>query len=50
MTGQHTGHTPIRGNKAVPLPSESVTIAEVLKKRAIPQVPLANGVWEILGL
>lgn len=33
MTGQHTGHTPIRGNKAVPLPSESVTIAEVLKDK-----------------
>ncbi|MCM4152648.1 DUF4976 domain-containing protein [Arenibacter sp. N53] len=33
MTGQHTGHTPIRGNKAVPLPSESVTIAEILKEK-----------------
>tara|TARA_R110000868_G_scaffold366839_1_gene629781 strand:- start:22478 stop:23992 length:1515 start_codon:yes stop_codon:yes gene_type:complete len=33
MTGQHTGHTPIRGNKAVPLPSESVTLAEVLKDK-----------------
>ncbi len=33
MTGQHTGHTPIRGNKAVPLPAESVTLAEVLKEK-----------------
>ncbi|TXF86676.1 arylsulfatase [Neolewinella aurantiaca] len=38
MTGQHTGHTPIRGNKElpdregqVPLPGEAITIAEVLK-------------------
>ncbi len=38
MTGQHTGHTPIRGNKEVPeegqapLASEAFTIAEMLKK------------------
>jgi len=38
LTGQHTGHTPIRGNKGVepegqwPLPDSAVTIAEVLKK------------------
>ncbi len=38
LTGQHTGHTPIRGNKATipegqwPLPSHAVTIAEVLKE------------------
>ncbi|NMH86801.1 arylsulfatase [Flavivirga algicola] len=40
MTGQHTGHTPIRGNKEimegkggqVPLPASSITIAEVLKE------------------
>lgn len=38
MTGLHTGHTPIRGNKAVkpegqwPLPATSVTIAEVMKQ------------------
>lgn len=38
LTGQHTGHTPIRGNKElpgregqIPLPGESVTIAEILK-------------------
>ncbi len=39
MTGQHTGHTPVRGNKEimegkggqVPLPANSITIAEVLK-------------------
>src|SRR5687767_3614241 len=38
ITGQHTGHTPIRGNKSVepegqwPIPDSAVTIAEVLKK------------------
>lgn len=36
MTGLHTGHTPIRGNKSVssgqlPLPAQSFTIAELLK-------------------
>lgn len=37
MTGQHTGHTPIRGNKEFqpegqePLPASSVTVAEILK-------------------
>jgi arylsulfatase A-like enzyme len=37
MTGQHTGHTPIRGNRAVnpegqwPLPENVITVAEVLK-------------------
>lgn len=36
MTGQHTGHTPIRGNKEIqpigqaPLPASSRTVAEVL--------------------
>ncbi|WP_299668253.1 arylsulfatase [uncultured Polaribacter sp.] len=37
MTGQHTGHTPIRGNKEfgdgqTPLPANAITIAEILKK------------------
>ena len=38
MTGLHTGHTPIRGNFEIkpegqqPLPDESVTVAEVLRK------------------
>jgi arylsulfatase A-like enzyme len=38
LTGQHTGHTPIRGNKQYghllnwPLEDEAVTIAEVLKE------------------
>ena len=31
MTGLHTGHAPIRGNAAVPLHPEDVTVAEVLK-------------------
>lgn len=32
MTGQHTGHTRIRGNAAYPLRAEDVTVAEVLQK------------------
>ena len=32
MTGQHTGHTRIRGNDAYPLRPEDVTVAEVLQK------------------
>ena len=38
MTGQHTGHTPIRGNKTlqpegqVPMPDSAVTIAMLLQK------------------
>lgn len=38
MTGQHTGHTPIRGNKEWmtegqwPIPAETFTIAEMLKE------------------
>lgn len=38
MTGQHAGHTPVRGNMRpggignAPLPAESVTIAEMLKE------------------
>src|ERR1041385_2897659 len=32
MTGQHTGHTRIRGNDAYPLRAEDTTVAEVLKK------------------
>lgn len=38
MTGQHTGHTPIRGNKEMPqegqtaLPAQAETIAEVFKR------------------
>lgn len=31
LTGQHTGHVTIRGNKKLELPKESVTIAEILK-------------------
>jgi arylsulfatase A len=32
MTGQHTGHTPIRGNKKIELPKETYTVAELLKE------------------
>ena len=32
MTGQHSGHTRIRGNNAYPLQPEDVTVAEVLQK------------------
>lgn len=49
MTGLHTGHTPVRGNKEVlpegqyPLPANSVTIAEQLKKAGY--VTGAFGKW-----
>lgn len=49
MTGLHTGHTPIRGNKGWepegqwPLPATSVTIAEVLKAKGY--VSGAYGKW-----
>jgi arylsulfatase A-like enzyme len=49
MTGLHTGHTPIRGNKSWkpegnwPLPSKSFTIAEMLKTRGY--VTGAFGKW-----
>lgn len=39
MTGMHTGHTPVRGNREMkpegqwPLPAETVTIAEMLKAK-----------------
>lgn len=39
MTGMHTGHTPVRGNKEInpegqwPLPAETYTLAELLKKK-----------------
>src|SRR6478609_9086169 len=32
MTGLHTGHARIRGNEAVPLQAQDVTVAEVLKE------------------
>ena len=32
MTGLHTGHVRVRGNAAVPLQPEDVTVAEVLKR------------------
>ena len=31
MTGKHTGHVAIRGNRRIPLPAEEITIAEVLR-------------------
>jgi arylsulfatase A len=49
MTGLHTGHTPIRGNKGWepegqwPLPAASVTVAELLKSRGY--VTGAFGKW-----
>lgn len=39
MTGMHTGHTPVRGNKEIdpegqwPLPAETFTLGELLKKK-----------------
>jgi arylsulfatase A-like enzyme len=53
MTGQHTGHTPIRGNREVqpegqwPLPDASITIAELLKEKGY--VTGAFGKWGLGG-
>ncbi|WP_317133546.1 arylsulfatase [Aquimarina algicola] len=49
LTGQHTGHTPIRGNRElnqegqVPLPAASITIPELLKKEGYATA--AFGKW-----
>ena len=49
LTGQHTGHTPIRGNKRDgnkgnwPIPAESLTVAEILKENGY--VTGAFGKW-----
>ena len=56
MTGLHTGHTPIRGNKEWepegnwPLPAESFTVAELLKSKGYATGLLGNGDWAILIL
>lgn len=49
MTGMHTGHTPIRGNRGFkpegqfPLPDSSLTMAEVLKQNGY--ITAAFGKW-----
>ena len=54
MTGLHTGHTPVRGNLRVsamsqyPLPDESITIAEVLKKAGYATAMI--GKWGLGGV
>lgn len=51
MTGQHTGHTPIRGNRTlkpegqVPLPDSATTIAMLLKKAGYTTA--AFGKWSL---
>ncbi|MFC2115671.1 arylsulfatase [Bacteroidota bacterium] len=53
MTGQHTGHTPIRGNKSVepegqwPITDETFTLAELLKQKGY--VSGAFGKWGLGG-
>ncbi len=53
MTGQHTGHTPIRGNKEVkpegqwPIPDETITLAELLKQKGY--VTGGFGKWGLGG-
>ena len=45
MTGQHTGHTPIRGNARIPLPDSSITVAEMLREAGY-----CNGIFGKWGL
>ena len=53
MTGQHTGHTPIRGNKSSPpegqwpISSETFTLAELLKQKGYATG--AFGKWGLGG-
>jgi len=52
MTGLHTGHTPIRGNKEIepegqfPLPAGTFTLFHLFKMQAIPPALLGNGDWD----
>jgi arylsulfatase A-like enzyme len=47
MTGQHTGHTRIRGNARYPLAPEDVTVAEVLK--SAPGAPAGGYHTALIG-
>jgi len=47
MTGQHTGHTRIRGNARYPLAPEDVTVAEVLK--SAPGAPAGGYKTALIG-
>ena len=47
MTGQHTGHTRVRGNKKVSLLEEDVTVAELMKQAGY--VTAAMGKWGLGG-
>ena len=51
MTGLHTGHTPVRGNKEAqpegqwPMPAETFTLAEMLKGAVMSTGCSVNGGW-----
>lgn len=56
MTGLHTGHTQVRGNREItpegqqPMREDTYTLGKLMKSAVIRPVSLVNGGWEIRAL
>lgn len=56
MTGLHTGHTQVRGNREItpegqqPMREDTYTLGKLMKSAGIRPVSLVNGGWEIRAL